>query len=101
MPETGAPVGSSYEVVLPGRFDPALLAAFRSSGAGCATVTSVVLVATERDGDISDVVARLEQRGLEILDVRRREPPIPASSAPGGVPGSDGDQSGSRTGTPR
>jgi hypothetical protein len=83
MLEVGVPAGSSYEVVLPGRFDPALLAAFASAGAGHATVTSVVLVPT-RDADISDVVARLEQRGLEILDVRRLESPA-QSSAPEGA----------------
>ena len=83
MLEVGVPAGSSYEVVLPGRFDPALLAAFASAGAGHATVTSVVLVPT-RDEDISDVVARLEQRGLEILDVRRLESPA-QSSAPEGA----------------
>jgi hypothetical protein len=84
MLEVGMPAGSSYEVVLPGRFDPALLAAFASSGATHATVTSVVLVPTARDADISDVVARLEQRGLEILDVRRLESPA-QSSAPEGA----------------
>lgn len=84
MLEVGMPAGSSYEVVLPGRFDPALLAAFASSGAGHATVTSVVLVPTARDADISDVVARLEQRGLEILDVRCFESPA-QSSAPEGA----------------
>ena len=84
MLEVGTPACSSYEVVLPGRFDPALLAAFASSGAGHATVTSVVLVPTARDADISDVVARLEQRGLEILDVRRLESPA-QSSAPEGA----------------
>jgi len=84
MLEVGMPAGSSYEVVLPGRFDPALLAAFASSGAAHATVTSVVLVPTARDADISDVVARLEQRGLEILDVRRLESPA-QSSAPEGA----------------
>jgi len=47
-------------------------------------VTSVVLVPTARDADISDVVARLEQRGLEILDVRRLESPA-QSSAPEGA----------------
>jgi hypothetical protein len=84
MREVAVPDGSTYEIVLPGRFHPALLAAFASSGAGHATVTSVFLVATGQDADISDVVERLEQRGLEVLDVRRCEAPG-QSSAPEGA----------------
>jgi hypothetical protein len=83
MPEVGVPAGSTYEVVLPGRFSPALLAALTSSGAGHATVTSVFIVPTARGADISDVLERLEQRGLEVLDVRRCEPPAQSSAREG------------------
>jgi hypothetical protein len=84
MREAKVPAGSTYEVVLPGRFTPALLASLASSCAGHATVTSVLLVPTARHTDISEVVERLEQRGLDVLDVRRLESPA-QSSAPEGA----------------
>lgn len=64
------PAGS-YQVALPGEFGPAFLAAFADLGVGGTRTTSVFLLSVPDHQGIHDVTAMLQERGLEILDIRR------------------------------
>lgn len=62
---------SGYEVVVPGRFGPAYLAAFAATGAPRSDVSTVFFLTTPQGVGIPDIAAMLQARGLVILDIRR------------------------------
>lgn len=77
---SGLPLPSSrYEVVVPGRFGPAYLAAFAATGAAHSEVSSVFYLNPPQGMGIPDIAAMLQARGLVILDIRRVDSPAPGT----------------------
>lgn len=76
--ERQEPERTSYQVVLPGRFGPALLNTFKSLGVGQVATTSAFLLRADDDLKISDIAAMLQEHGLLVLGIRRvdRHPPL-------------------------
>lgn len=71
MGDQVAPVGSSYQVAVPGHFGPALLAAFAAMGVDHAATSSVFLLPDPSGRGIPDIAQMLQARGLVILGIRR------------------------------
>lgn len=71
MSDRVAPVGSSYQVAVPGHFGPALLAAFAALGVDHAATSSVFLLPDPTGRGIPGIAQMLEARGLVILGIRR------------------------------
>ncbi len=81
-------VTTSYQVALPGEFGPAFLATFAALGIHHVSTASVFLLRVPEQRGIAEVAAMLQDRGLQILDIRRvarhaPAPPTRYSSAPG------------------
>jgi hypothetical protein len=82
------PPATSYEVALTGSIGPAYLAALRTAGSHSRRTTSRFLLPGSSGVDVCEVLAMLEANGLQVLQVRRVDPPIavrgssPAGDAP-------------------
>ena len=70
---TAAPIpcSSSYEVVLDGTLGPVYLARVEALGVGRTQTTSTFLVSVSGIAGIGEILARLTERGLVVLDVRQ------------------------------
>jgi hypothetical protein len=71
MSSQGRPVGSSYQVAVPGDFGPALLAAFAAMGVDHTSTSSVFLLPDPSGRGIPDIARMLQDRGFVILGIRR------------------------------
>jgi hypothetical protein len=75
MPETPANLPTSFELVLPGELGPMLTSTFTALGAAGARAASDLLLSVRPGQSLPDVVAMLQDRGFEVLAIRRVRPP--------------------------
>ena len=72
--DTSSDSSGTYEVALPGVFGPELLACFAALGVCRSATSSVFILEVPDDQGIPAITEMLEERGLEILDIRRVPP---------------------------
>ncbi len=82
MSSQADPVGSSYQVAVPGDLGPAFLAAFAAMGVDHAATSSVFLLPDPSGRGIPGIAQMLQARGLVILGIRRVTAP-PTTTPPG------------------
>jgi hypothetical protein len=72
MTGTGVTPGATYEVAIPGLFNPSFLAAFAAMGVGWTDASSTFLLPLTRPlAGVSEIAEMLHARELLILRIRR------------------------------
>jgi hypothetical protein len=82
------PPATSYEVALAGSIGPAYLAALGTAGPHSPRTTSLFLLPGSSGVDLCEVVAMLQAKGLQVLQVRLVDSPsaVRGSSPAGDAP---------------